>query len=55
MIEQVEKIEVAPLAAELLLAFTDDRRHQKLFNEFTKVIGKFLSDEDALAAMRDKI
>ena len=26
---------MAPLAAELLSAFTDDRRHQKLFDEFT--------------------
>jgi uncharacterized membrane-anchored protein YjiN (DUF445 family) len=55
MLEQVEKMPVAPLAAELLSAFTDDRRHQKLFDEFTKVVGKFLSDDDALAAMRDKI
>jgi uncharacterized membrane-anchored protein YjiN (DUF445 family) len=55
MLEQIEKVQVAPLAAELLSAFTDDRRHQKLFDEFTKVVGKFLSDDDALAAMRDKI
>ena len=55
MLEQVEKMPVAPLAAELLSAFTDDRRHQKLFDEFTKVVGRFLSDDDALAAMRDKI
>ncbi|MET0943579.1 MAG: DUF445 family protein [Mesorhizobium sp.] len=55
MIEQVQKIEVAPLAAELLSAFTDERRHQRLFDEFTKVIGGFLSDEDALAMMRDRI
>ena len=45
MLEQVEKVQLAPLAAELLSAFTDDRRHQKLFDEFTKVVGKFLSDE----------
>ncbi|TIS57688.1 DUF445 domain-containing protein [Mesorhizobium sp.] len=55
MLEQVEKVPVAPLAAELLSTLTDDRRHQKLFDEFTKVIGRFLSDEEALAAMRDKI
>jgi uncharacterized membrane-anchored protein YjiN (DUF445 family) len=55
MLEQIEKVRVAPLAAELLSAFTDDRRHQKLFDEFTKVVGKFLSDDDALAVMRDKI
>ncbi len=55
MLAQVEKVEVAPLAAELLSAFTDDRRHQRLFDEFTKVMGKFLSDDKALAALREKI
>lgn len=53
--EQVEKVQVAPLAAELLSAFTDDRRHQKLLDELTRVIGGFLSDEAALEAMRDRI
>jgi uncharacterized membrane-anchored protein YjiN (DUF445 family) len=53
--DQIDRIELAPLAAELLSAFTDDRRHQKLFDEFTKVIGRFLNDAEALATMRDKI
>ncbi|RWC61237.1 DUF445 domain-containing protein [Mesorhizobium sp.] len=55
MLEQIEKVPLAPLAAELLSALTDDRRHQKLFDEFTKVIGRFLNDEQALATMREKI
>jgi uncharacterized membrane-anchored protein YjiN (DUF445 family) len=55
MIQQVEKVEIAPLAAELLTAFTDDRRHQKLFNELIKVLGKFLNDEKAQDVIRDKI
>ncbi|MBZ9683405.1 MULTISPECIES: DUF445 domain-containing protein [unclassified Mesorhizobium] len=55
MLEQIEKVPLAPLAAELLSALTDDRRHQKLFDEFIKVIGRFLNDEQALATMRDKI
>ena len=55
MLEQMEKVQVAPLAAELLEAFTEDRRHQKLFDEFTRVIGRFLNDEQALATMREKI
>jgi uncharacterized membrane-anchored protein YjiN (DUF445 family) len=55
VVEQVEKVPLAPLAAELLSAFTDDGRHQKLFDEFTKVVGNFLGDEEALAAMREKI
>ena len=49
MLDEIEKVKVAPLAADLLAAFTDDRRHQKLFDEFTKVVGRFLNDEQALA------
>lgn len=55
MLEQVEKIPLAPLFADLLSTLTDDRRHQKLFDEFIKVIGRFLNDEQALATMREKI
>jgi len=55
MLEQIEKVPLAPLAAELLSALTDDRRHQKLLDEFIKVVGRFLSDEQALATMREKI
>ncbi|TRC79094.1 DUF445 domain-containing protein [Mesorhizobium sp. WSM4307] len=55
MVEQIEKVPLAPLAAELLSALTDDRRHQKLFDEFIKVVGRFLNDEQALATMREKI
>ncbi|MCZ8547675.1 DUF445 domain-containing protein [Mesorhizobium qingshengii] len=55
MLEQIEKVPLAPLAAELLSALTNDRRHQKLFDEFIKVIGRFLNDEQALATMREKI
>ncbi|RUX06077.1 DUF445 domain-containing protein [Mesorhizobium sp. M8A.F.Ca.ET.059.01.1.1] len=55
MLEQIEKVPLAPLAAELLSALTDDRRHQKLLDEFVKVIGRFLNDEQALTTMRDKI
>ena len=52
---EVGKMKLAPLAAELLSAFTDDRRHQKLFDEFTRVAARFLSDEEALAAIRERI
>ena len=55
IVEQIEKVPLAPLAAELLSAFTDDRRHQKLFDEFLRVAGRFLNDEQALEAMRDRI
>lgn len=52
---EMDKVKVAPLAADLLSAFTDDNRHQKLFDEFTKVLGRFLSDEKALVTMRERI
>jgi uncharacterized membrane-anchored protein YjiN (DUF445 family) len=55
MLDQADKVRIAPLAAELLSAFTADRRHQKLFDEFTKVLGRFLSDDEALALMRERI
>ncbi|HWK63410.1 MAG TPA: DUF445 family protein [Rhizobiaceae bacterium] len=55
MLEQVDKVKVAPLAAELLSAFTEDRRHQKLLDELTQILGRFLTDEQALGAMRDRI
>jgi len=54
-LDQLGKVRVAPLAAELLTAVTEDRRHQKLFDELIGVLEKFLNDEAALAAMRDRI
>lgn len=55
VLEQIEKVPLAPLAADLLSTLTDDRRHQKLLDEFTRVVGRFLNDEQALATMREKI
>lgn len=55
VLDQVDKVQVAPIAAGLLSAFTEDRRHQKLFDELTRVIGRFLKDEKALEVLREKI
>lgn len=55
MLTEIGKVNVAPLAADLLTAFTDDRRHQRLLDEFTRAIGGFLKDEQALATMRERI
>ena len=55
MQDEIGKVKVAPLAADLLTALTEDRRHQKLFDEFIKVVGRFLNDEAALATMRERI
>jgi uncharacterized membrane-anchored protein YjiN (DUF445 family) len=55
MLDQLEKVEVAPLATGLLAAFTEDRRHQGLFDELIRALAHFLTNEEALAAMRSKI
>ncbi|TKT79136.1 DUF445 family protein [Aquamicrobium sp. LC103] len=55
MTDQLEKVELAPFAAQMLSAFTEDRRHQQIFDELIKVFGRFLADEDAMNAIRDKI
>lgn len=55
IVSEIEKVQVAPLAAGLLTAFVEDGRHQRLFDELTRIVGRFLEDEDALAAMRERI
>ena len=55
VLDQVDKVEVAPIAAGLLSAFTEDGKHQKLFDELTRVIGRFLKDKKALELVREKI
>jgi uncharacterized membrane-anchored protein YjiN (DUF445 family) len=55
MLDQLKTVRIAPLAAELLTAVTLDRRHQKLFDELIGVLEKFLNDEAALSALRDRI
>lgn len=55
MMEQLDRVEVAPLAADLLSAFTADGKHHRLLDQFTVALGRFLSDDEALAVLRDKI
>ncbi len=54
-IEQVEKVEIAPLTAEFLTALSKDGKHQQLLDQILDVIWKFLSDSEAHDAIRDKI
>jgi uncharacterized membrane-anchored protein YjiN (DUF445 family) len=53
--EQVEKVEVAPLAADILKTLTEDRRHQRLFDELITLLGGFLSDQEAQDSLRERI
>jgi uncharacterized membrane-anchored protein YjiN (DUF445 family) len=52
---RLDEIDIAPAAAQLLSAFTAERRHQQLFDQFLRVFGRILSDEEALTAIRDRI
>jgi uncharacterized membrane-anchored protein YjiN (DUF445 family) len=53
--DQLQTIDVAPLAADLLATFTEERRHQRLFDEMIGMLGGFLTDDDAQDALRDRI
>lgn len=53
--ERIEKVKLAPLAADLLSAFTAERRHQRILDDLLKVFSGLLTDEAALAAIRDRI
>jgi uncharacterized membrane-anchored protein YjiN (DUF445 family) len=55
VLDQIEKVRMAPLAAEMLTTFTADRRHQKLFDQLIGLLGKFLNDKSALDSLRDRI
>ncbi|MBL8584205.1 MAG: DUF445 family protein [Rhizobiaceae bacterium] len=53
--QQLGRIEAAPLAAGVLSAFTEDRRHQKLLDAFLRVAQRFVADETTLATIREGI
>ena len=53
--DQLDRIELAPLAADLLEAVTADRRHQQILDELLRALSGFLSDEAALDAIRDRV
>lgn len=53
--DQVERVPVAPIAANLLSAFTDEGRHQKLLDDLISILNRFLNDEVTLEAMREKV
>jgi uncharacterized membrane-anchored protein YjiN (DUF445 family) len=55
LIDQVEAVQVAPLAAELMTTFVEERRHQRLLDEFLFALARLMSDPVALDAIRQKI
>jgi uncharacterized membrane-anchored protein YjiN (DUF445 family) len=52
---ELQKIEIAPLAAGLLSAITEKGQHRRLLDELLRVLEKFLTNEEALKALRKKI
>ena len=54
-VEQIEAMELAPLAAELMTTFTEDRRHQRILDEVLLALNRLMTDPAALDAIRRKI
>ena len=52
---ELERIELAPLAAGLLSAVMETGRHQRLLNELLAALGKVLTNPETLEALREKI
>ena len=52
---ELRKIEIAPLAAGLLGAITEKGQHRRLLDELLRVLERFLTNEEALKALRRKI
>ncbi len=52
---ELERVELAPLAAGLLTAVTETGRHQRLLNELLGALDKLLTNEETQAALREKI
>jgi uncharacterized membrane-anchored protein YjiN (DUF445 family) len=52
---ELERVELAPLVAGLLSAVTETGRHQRLLNELLGALDKVLTNEETLAALREKI
>lgn len=52
---QLEKTEIAPIAANLLDAFVKDGRHNRLMDDLIVALNRFLNDEAALSSIRKKV
>ncbi|HEY6980065.1 DUF445 domain-containing protein [Reyranella sp.] len=52
---ELERVEVAPLAAGLLGAVIEKGRHQRLLNELLGALDKLLTNQNTLDALREKI
>src|SRR5271166_5453994 len=55
VVEQIEALEVAPLAAKVMSACVEDQRHQRIFDEILTGLDRLLQDEQTQEAVRVKI
>jgi uncharacterized membrane-anchored protein YjiN (DUF445 family) len=55
LVNQIEATEVAPLAAELMTTFTEDRRHQRILDELLLALNRLMTDPATRDAIRQKI
>src|SRR5208337_1163680 len=55
VVEQIESLELAPLAAKLISALVEDQRHQRIFDEILAGLDRLLQDEQTQEAVREKI
>ncbi|MFO1116527.1 MAG: DUF445 family protein [Beijerinckiaceae bacterium] len=54
-LEQLKSLELAPFVARFLTGIIEDGRHQRLFDELLVGLHRFLSDEETLDAIREKV
>lgn len=52
---ELEKTNLAPLVGEVMDALANDKRQQQLMNELLTAIHRFLTDDDALDSIRQKV
>jgi uncharacterized membrane-anchored protein YjiN (DUF445 family) len=55
LVDQIEAVELAPLAADFMITFTEDGRHQRILDEVLFAITRLMTDPAALDAIRQKI
>ena len=55
IMSELERVELAPLAAGLLSAVTEKGRHQRLLDDLLGALEKVLTNEETLAALRERI
>jgi len=55
MADQLNEIELAPLAARLISDFIEEQRHQRVFDEVLAALHRLLSDEKTHGVIREKM